>query len=77
MSSLTAQAKKKIVVFPATGWQGRWVCECLSKDPQYEVVGIARNPDGPKANSTCCSHLVMIAARGGGRECFWYYKTDC
>ena len=53
--STPTQAKKKIIVFPATGWQGRSICERLSKDAQYEVIGIARNTDGPKANSEYCT----------------------
>ena len=64
---------KKIVVFPGSGFQGRAVCEALSKEPEYKVVAIVRNLEGAKLSGECssgrprgfmCNCLMCVS--GGG-----------
>ena len=50
---------KKIVVFPASGWQGRSVCASLSSDPAYEVIAVVRNLDSPKLSGELTSRLGL------------------
>ena len=59
-------AKKVIVVFTATGDQGRSTCRSLLQDGGYEVVGITRNLDSENAKRMSMSPLSPHL--GLGRE---------
>ncbi|KAK8849817.1 hypothetical protein IAR55_005153 [Kwoniella newhampshirensis] len=60
VAASTAPDPIKIIVFTATGDQGRSVCEKLVEDGGFEVMGVTRNVDGKAAKALSARGVNMV-----------------